>query len=95
MDDYGIPPVEIFFGTTEINTTNHHTWGYTVYVLGAILEGNIAGLNKWEPRSSEGIYLVNYTCHVVSVTLVLNPATDHISSQFHVVFDDECSEFNL
>ena len=70
---------------------NHHTWGCTDYVLNAILQGNISGLTKWELRSRAGIYLGHSPFHAVSVSLVLKPAAVHVSTKFHVVFDDECS----
>ena len=92
VEDYGINPMEKFSDTTpEINLENHYTWGCPVYVLDVILQGNISGLTKWEPRSHSGIYLGHSLFHVVSVALVLNPATGHVSPQFHVVFDDEFS----
>ena len=48
VDYYGITPMEKFLETTTyINLKNHHTWVYTVYVLDAILQGNIAGITKW------------------------------------------------
>ena len=77
--------------TTDITLKNHHPWDCPVYVLGEILQGNIAALTKWEPRSYTGIYIGHSSFHVVSVALVINPVTGHISPQFHVVFDDECS----
>ena len=48
VDYDGITPMEKFSGTTTyINLKNHHTWVYPVYVLDAILQGNIAGITKW------------------------------------------------
>ena len=60
-----------------------------MYVLDEILQVNIDRLPKWEPCSGEDIYLGHSALHAVSVALVLNPATGHVSPQFHVVFDDE------
>ena len=57
------------------------------------MQGSIAGLSKWEPRSYSRIYLGHSPFHVVSVALVLNPETIHVSPQFHVVFDEEFSTF--
>ena len=58
VDDYYITPVEKFAGTTKENSLkNHHTWVCPVYVLDAILKGNIAELPKWEPISHAGIYI--------------------------------------
>ena len=40
--------MEMFAGTTTyINPKNHHTWGYPVYVLDAIFQGNISGIPKY------------------------------------------------
>ena len=90
VDDDGITTMENFAGTTtDISIKNQHTWGFPVYVLDEILQVNIAGITKWEPRSFSGIYLGHSPFHAVSLALVLNPETGHVSPQFHVVFDDE------
>ena len=48
VDDDGINTTEKFAGITiDINLKNHHTWGCPVYVLDAILQGNIYGLPNW------------------------------------------------
>ena len=92
VDDDRITLMENFAGTTRyITLKNYHTWGCPVYVLGTIFQGDISGLTKWEPRSHAGIYIGHSTFHAGSVALVLNPATGHVSPQFHVVFDDEFS----
>ena len=92
VDDDGITPMENCSGTTtDINLKNHNTWRCPIYVLDARLQGNISGIPKWEPRSCEGIYLGHSPFHAGPVALVLNPATSHVSPQFHVVFDDESS----
>ena len=65
--------------------------GMSVYVLDAMFQGNIAGLPKWETRSPAGIYLGHSPFNAVSVSLVLNQVTIHVSPQFYVVFDDEFS----
>ena len=83
----GITSMEKFSGTTtEITIKNHHTWVCPVYVLYEILQVKIAGLTEWEPCSCTGIYFCRSPFHAGSVFLVLNPATVHVSSQFHVVF---------
>ena len=92
VDGYVITPMDKFAGTTtDITLKNHHTWGCPVYVLDEILQGNIAGLTKWEPRLREGMYLGHSPFHVGSVALVLNPSTFHVSLQLYLVFDDEFS----
>ena len=93
LHDDGITPIENFTGTTtDITLKYHHAWGYPVHLLGAILQGKIAGLPKWEPLSHAVIYLGHSIFHGVSVSLVINPATCHVSPQFHVVFDDKLSD---
>ena len=92
VDGDGITPMEKFSGTTtDINLKNHHIWGCTVCVLGARFQGIIAGLTKWEPLSRSVVYLGHSPFHAGAVALVLNPATGHVSPQFHVVFYDEFS----
>ena len=92
MDNDGITLIKKLAVTKiEIYHRNHHTWGCPVYVLEKIWPDNIAELTKWEPRSSAGICLGHYPFHEVSLTLFLYTETGHVSSQFHVVFDDEIS----
>ena len=90
MDDDGITPVEKFVGTTtDITLKNHHTWDCSVYVLGAIWQGNIYVISNWEPLSRAGIYIGHPSCNSVSFYMVLGQSTIHVSPQFHVVFGDE------
>ena len=92
VDDDGITPIEKFPDTiVGITLENRHTWifTFTVYVLDAWFQGDIAGLTKWEPRSRSGIYICHSPFNAGSVALVINPATVHFSPQLHVVFDDE------
>ena len=58
VDDDGITPMKKFaVTTTDIYLKNTRTLGFLVYVLDARLQGNIAELPKWEPRSFSGIYI--------------------------------------
>ena len=57
--------------------------------MDVILQFNIVGLPKWEPRLREVIYLGNSPFRAGSVDLVLKPETCHVSLQLHMVFDDE------
>ena len=92
VDEYGIAPMENFTGTTiDVTFKNNHTWGCPVYVLNARLQGNIFLLTKWEPCSRAGVYLGHSPFHVISVSLVKNSVTVHVSPQLNVVFDDEFS----
>lgn len=65
-----------------------HTWGCPIFVLDSKLQYSLSAIPKWEPRSQIGIYVGHSPCHAGNVDLVLNPATGHVSLQFHVVFDD-------
>ena len=46
-------------------------------------------LPKFEPRSRVGKFLGHSSQHYDNVALVLNPKTDHISPQYHILFDDK------
>ena len=62
-----------------------HPFGCPVYVLDKRLsDGNSAP--KWNPRSRVGIFLGWSQDHARNVAWVLNPNTDHISAQYHVIF---------
>ena len=64
-----------------------HTWGCPVFVLEALLQGGLVGLPIWEPRSITGVYLGHSPFHAVSVALILNIRTGHITPQYYVAFD--------
>lgn len=44
---------------------------------------------KWKPRTKVGVYLGRSKYHASDVSLILNTKTDHISAQYHVLFDDD------
>ena len=46
---------------------------------------------KCEPRSRIGMYLGHSPFHAGRVALVCNPTTSSVSSQYHIVFDNEFS----
>ena len=81
------------FSVTTIDKTlkTTQTQGRQVYLLGSMLQGNIGGLPNWEPLLRAGIFLVISSFNAVSVALVFNPETGHVSPQFHVVFYDQFS----
>ena len=70
---------------------NYHPFGCPVYILESKLQSNPKGIPKWDPRARLGIYLGHSPVHAGSVALVLNPASGHVSPQYHVVFDDKFS----
>ena len=65
-----------------------HSIGCPVYVLRSQLQEG-KSLPKFEPRSRVGIFLGNSSQHSDNVALVLNPKTNHISAQYHILFDDK------
>ena len=89
LEEYVITPMHRFtVTTTDITLKNLHTWCYPVYVLDAVFQINVYLLPKWEPFSRAGIYFVHSQFCSGSVALVINPASGHVSPQFHVVFYD-------
>ena len=92
MNDDRINTTKKFTGkTTYITIKNHQTWGCPVYVLDEIFKVNIYGLPKWETCSRAGICLFHSPFNSISVALVLNPETGHVSYQFNLVFDNDFS----
>ena len=92
--DEDIAPSDIF---TETKFTHHkikyiHVWGYTVYVLDPTLQQG-RKIPEWKPRSHRGIFVGFSTNHSSDFPLILNPNIGHISSHFHVIFDDYFSTF--
>eukprot|EP00804_Cyclotella_cryptica_P016247 CCRYP_005730-RA/>CCRYP_005730-RA protein AED:0.43 eAED:0.42 QI:0/0/0/1/0/0/2/0/262 len=53
---------------------------------GAGLDGK--KIPKWDSRARQGIFVGFSTRHSSLVPLILNPRTQHISPQYHVIFDD-------
>ena len=68
-----------------------HTFGCPVFVLDHRLQSSSAGPPKWDPRSRLGVYEGRSPFYAGSVALVLNPKSGPVSSQYHLVFDDEFS----
>jgi hypothetical protein len=66
---------------------NAHPWGCPVYVLQPRLQDG-GKIPKWEPRSRQGQYMGASPLHASTVGLIRNLRTNHISPQFHVVYDD-------
>ena len=91
-DEHGIAPADLFSGSQfpRHKLKDIHTWGCPVYVLDPTLQQG-KKLPKWQPRSRKGVFVGFSSSHGSEVPLVLNPATGHISPQFHVVFDDSFS----
>ena len=75
----------------NVQLKHYHTFCCSVYILDSILQTNLKGVPKWEPRSRLGIYFGHLPAHAGSVALVLNPKIGLVSSRYHVVYDDQFS----
>jgi hypothetical protein len=62
-------------------------FGCPVYVLHKRLQDG-DNFSKWKARSWQGLYVGPSTCHASNIPLIYNPATTHVSPQFHVVYDE-------
>ena len=65
-----------------------HPFGCPVYVLDENLQSG-KKLPTWNSRARVGIYLGQSREHASNVSYVLNTRTDHISPQYHVIYDDD------
>ena len=84
-----IAPADIFAGTkfTCNKLKDIHMWGFQFYILDPKLQ---QGRNppKFQPRSWCGIFVGFIINNPSDIPLILNPSTVHISTHFHVMFDD-------
>ena len=71
--------------------SDFHPFGCPVVVLCDSLHSGACKVPCWDQQSWVGIYLVVPKFHASSVPLVLNLVTGHITTPFHVVFDDDFS----
>eukprot|EP00804_Cyclotella_cryptica_P027568 CCRYP_007519-RC/>CCRYP_007519-RC protein AED:0.41 eAED:0.03 QI:0/-1/0/1/-1/1/1/0/395 len=85
----GLSPEELFSGIKcpQSHLPHAHVFGCPVYVLDPHLQDG-KKIPKWECRARQGIFVGFSPHHSTSVPLILNPRTQHISPQFHVIFDD-------
>ena len=85
----GQAPVDIFTRTVvpRQRLKDLHVWGCPTYVLEPKLQDG-KKIPRWKPRSRRGVFLGLADKYASSIPYVLNPATGHISPQFHVIFDD-------
>jgi hypothetical protein len=72
----------------ESHLPRSHVFGCPVYVLDPKLQDGKA-IPKWDSKARQGIFVGFSTEHSTNVPLILNPKTQHISPQFHVIFDDD------
>jgi hypothetical protein len=89
----GVSPADIFTGS---NVPHHrlldiHVWGFPVYVLDPkVRKGK--KLPRWQPCSRCGINMgSSLVQHASEVPQVLNLGNGSITTQFHVIFDDQLS----
>ncbi|KAL7484019.1 hypothetical protein ACHAW6_009661 [Cyclotella cf. meneghiniana] len=88
----GLSPEELFSGIkcSRSSLPRAHVFGCPVYVLDPRLQDG-KKIPKWDSRARQGIFVGFSPHHSTSVPLILNPRTQHISPQFHVIFDDAFS----
>eukprot|EP00956_Cyclotella_meneghiniana_P017490 scaffold28544_cov39-Cyclotella_meneghiniana.AAC.1 len=73
-DGYGAPPEELWSGIK-------------FYVLDPRLQDG-KQIPKWDSKVRQGVFVGFSPDHSTNVPLVYNPKTQHISPQYHVIFDD-------
>jgi hypothetical protein len=81
-------PFELFTGQKPTwSLADFRVFGSPTYVLHKRLQdGDHFG--KWQARSWRGVYVGPSAQHASNVPLIYNPATTHVTPQFHVVFDE-------
>ena len=82
-----IAPADIFTGTRFLlhNMKDIHIRIFPVYVLDPTLQKSFK-LPKLQPQYYRGVFAGFSTNHSSGIPLIINPATVHISPQFHVIF---------
>ena len=86
----GLTPMELLTKTKadHRDLLRAHVWGCPVYVLDPSLQ-NDKKIPKWNRRSRMGQFVGFSERHSSLVALVRHLDTEHISPQYHVVFDDK------
>jgi hypothetical protein len=85
-------PWELFTGETSTRKlVDWHVFGSPVYVLHKSLQDASGSRHKWQSCCWQGVYLGQSPMHASNVALVYNPATTHVTPQFHVTYDDTFS----
>lgn len=73
----------------DLPVKSYHILFCPIYVLDDWLQNlDVAGQQKWEPRSRIGVYLGHIRYYAGSVALVWNLTTGRVSPQLHGVFDN-------
>ena len=88
----GLCPIEVWsqMKIQHSELSRGHVWGCPVYVLDPALQDG-KKIPKWDCKARQGIFVGFSDEHSSLVPLILNPTTQHISPQYHVVFDDKFS----
>ena len=89
-EDTGLSPAELFTKQKQPATKlqDLHVWGCPAYVLDkSIADGH--KLPRWQPRSSRCMYVGVSPKHSSVAARVLNLSTGKITTQYHVIFDDD------
>jgi hypothetical protein len=86
----GRTPYQTLTGSDQvkIDVSNFHTFGCPCYVLDHHLQSGSSMIPKWKPRAQMSLYIGRSPSHAANVALIINPCTGHVSSQFHVIFDN-------
>lgn len=81
-------PCKLFTGEEPPSTLQDFCiFGCPTYILHKDLQDG-SKIGKWKARSWQGVYIGHSSCHSGSIPLIYNPATTHVSPQYHVVYDE-------
>ena len=70
---------------------NFHTFGCLIYIL----DSRLQRVDGRGPQACLGIYLGHSSSHAESVAFVMNPKSGLVSTQFYLVFDDNCKQYPI
>ncbi len=88
QDKFKRSPTDIMFNTyVQTNIMHWYPFACPVFVLSNKLQDEKRIYNKWESRSSVGIYLGHSPLRARNIALVLNLGKGLVSPQFHEQFD--------
>ena len=87
----GLSPLELLTSSkySRNGLVNFRVFGCPAYVLDPKLHNAGGFIPKFSPRSRRGVFLGMSAKHASTIPLILNLDTLAITSQYHVVFDDE------
>ena len=85
----GLAPKEILTGAkVDRSFKNFHTFGSPDFVLHSTMQ-KVQKIPTWLPRSITSVLVGKCRDHASNVSLVCNPATNHMPPQFHITRDDK------